>query len=586
MPITIQGTTNVKMGFAPGAEDARKLLFDVTKNLQGKSGSLKLMHTTDAERDMSFERKSWYQFGTRGENKLANTATFVSNLFQAAYQGGIDKMPPGEAKDAKQQALKELIRDFTATVESKGFTFGKNTMRKFFNRAEEAFTNVDHRLSIDPESDMNKDVMFQPRPEVAQQPLENKPLQDGQKKEATFGQLKNPKDLLMSFGGSVKVLQENVIQEPVLKILPPFHSVQDASLTQCINKGTGANLQTAKTLGEGSNGVVYKAINNEGEDVCIKVAKNRMSSALKVDPSLRNFDATAIYLNSKGGVPGVSTPTSLFVLAQKGQGQPVYHHVPLGNPQAAKKYLRELTQKNEVVNVVGMEMPFAVGADPAALRDKGQLTAGDRKEISKQLLGTMSKLHDRGLVDRDYKPENLLYDRNEKTLTKIDSSFMTKLSSNPQKNVRDTLFLGTPAYFCQRKLDQGGYGPEVDMYEGAMSLMDLKYGEAFTDAAFSRFTNVHTRNLREPQAFTSFQAKNPNQSYLRNLLGYAATQGADVKQILSDLDKNDPETKYYEKMFEVAMKSQRAPGAGKGRSEVYADYYQQMNQLKQDPWVN
>ena len=42
------------------AEQAKALLSQIETQVAGKSGVLKLIHTTK-DRDMAFERKSWYQ---------------------------------------------------------------------------------------------------------------------------------------------------------------------------------------------------------------------------------------------------------------------------------------------------------------------------------------------------------------------------------------------------------------------------------------------------------------------------------------------------------------------------------------------
>ena len=62
------------------AEQARTLLSQIETQVAGKSGVLKLMHTTK-DLDMAFERKSWYQAIARRQSKMENTAQALKILY-------------------------------------------------------------------------------------------------------------------------------------------------------------------------------------------------------------------------------------------------------------------------------------------------------------------------------------------------------------------------------------------------------------------------------------------------------------------------------------------------------------------------
>lgn len=63
--------------------DATATLNQITTQIQGKSGVLKLMHTSK-DRDMVFERKSGYQFWARRSGKMEQTAQALRTLYQQA----------------------------------------------------------------------------------------------------------------------------------------------------------------------------------------------------------------------------------------------------------------------------------------------------------------------------------------------------------------------------------------------------------------------------------------------------------------------------------------------------------------------
>ena len=65
------------------AQSARTLLSQIETQVAGKSGVLKLMHTSK-DQDMVFERKSWYQAIARRQNKMDQTATALKTLYEKA----------------------------------------------------------------------------------------------------------------------------------------------------------------------------------------------------------------------------------------------------------------------------------------------------------------------------------------------------------------------------------------------------------------------------------------------------------------------------------------------------------------------
>jgi hypothetical protein len=66
------------------ADDARKVLQGLETQVRGKGGILKLMHTTSQDRDMVFERKSWWQAIARRSSKAENTAQALKTLYRQA----------------------------------------------------------------------------------------------------------------------------------------------------------------------------------------------------------------------------------------------------------------------------------------------------------------------------------------------------------------------------------------------------------------------------------------------------------------------------------------------------------------------
>ena len=587
MPITIPGTTQVKLAHLPSAEGARQLLFDVSKNLQGKAGSLKLTNTTVSTRDMAFERK----IGKQNDLKFRNTATYVSNLFEAAYRDDIiARSATPEDRATKEQQLDNLIQEFTAHVEGKGFNFGKTTMRDFFNRAEQEFTNDAERLTVVAgrrNQAANAFVARPPAPVAQQDAAETIPeinshgsLVPQQPSHVAVNPQIEP-DIIENLPDLIALPNPLGPSRPVVIPLPLFKATSAPTMDRVIEESTSQQLVNLKKLGAGGMGDVYKIKDAGGNDFILKVEKKDGSRS---EESLRKGEVVAVYLNSANGrnIPGFVRPTDLYVMT--GTKAPHsstltnknFHHIPLDNLAAAKNHLRELHRNNDVVRVVGSIMPLAKGQSLDKIDLKAPSQAGHRKEIGQQMLRTMGMHNKRGFVDRDYKPANGMYDTATRLYTKIDNGLMVKLSSNPAKNVFASGESGTRIYLAPQKLQGKAYGPEVDLYEGAMGLMEIKYGPDFLRAALER---------SKGQEFEAYRARHPEQTYLFSLMTWAGRRGHDVKNILAHLKSNDPETKLYERLFEVSLNAKHSTDKSGGRNTVYAEYFKGLDAVLQDPWL-
>lgn len=670
MALEIANTARNKPNFdaaqiQTGAGNARKLLHDLTVKVQDKSGSIKLMHTTDGSQNMAFERKSWWQFGTRKDTKMANTAKYVETLFREAYQPLVDSMPEGPNKTAKQEQLDNLIQNFQTHVAGKSNLFGKTTMRVFFNRAEKEFVGEGQRSNIKAKGTQEA---FKPNAldEANVVPLQNEGhpnnqsfgpalLIPDQNQEPNIGQgvipnedhnpfqpiFKNnveneqnePKQINVQTFGPEQLIQEqnqepNIIQNPIPLIAEPL--IQEQPLQDNLNQPILINPQirqipefkpsvaeskdkiiknllqdaNVEMIGEGSFGQVFKVERPGMPTTCLKLATGDVSSVSLIpkNGNLRNYDASVIYMNSENGlkIPHVARPTALIVKTiNHGSKRYQYHRVPLENYGEAKKYLRKLARNNQYAIIRGSEMPMAPGKEVDKIDLKGTANAVHRQAIGKQLMEYVSESHKMGIIDRDHKPENLIYDKGEKKLTKIDLGMQTKLSSNPRKNPISDQFCGTPSYMSTFK--SGQYGPDADLFEAGMSLMHVKYGNEFLDIANSRFSALNMKgnlmnNLlqtrgRESTTFGKYRndPNNAHKSYLQCLVEYSRKDTLQERriaaQILDDLKKGDPETKFYEQIFETSTKSSMINDTTQGRKTVFADYYQKLDNLMQNQWI-
>ncbi len=92
--------------------------------MAGKEGVLKLMHTTDQNRKMTFELKSWYQRIERRDSKMENTSAYLKGLFSQALEGC----------DEADKTL--LLGDLDTYLESRKNQFGSKSLVAFVDKLE------------------------------------------------------------------------------------------------------------------------------------------------------------------------------------------------------------------------------------------------------------------------------------------------------------------------------------------------------------------------------------------------------------------------------------------------------------------
>jgi serine/threonine protein kinase len=604
MPFEIHDTDGVRLGqFQPATEDARELLFDITKNLQGRSGVLRLVQPPEGK--MACERATWSPFGIRGGAAQLDTTRFVQKLFYSAYQPAIDRLSEGEEKIKKQQLLDQLVVDFTRTAGEKDHLFGKATLRTFFNRAEQELTSELDRLEVAEGRAAQDNNRFLPRI-VEDKAADSQPSvvpdidhfdQAGNYHPHVVVHQPNQElpNLQSVHPQQDHLPQPLLIQQPVVvRLLPPFTPTKNASSTTLFQSITGLDLRSAKSFDEGGMGEVFEVPSQNGtapqifKKLLIKYDSDITKSLIAND--LRNMDGTSIYLQSGSqSIPGLVAATDIFIAAfENNSGVAEYHHVPLNNPPEAKRYLREL-QKNNSIAVVGQLMPKAKGRslDGLDLTGPSPERVAHRQAIAQQMMTTLHAYTKRGFADRDIKPDNLIYDEGTRTLAKIDNGLMVKFSKDPSKRSFGKGPSGTSCYLAPQKFSK--YGPEVDAYELAMTLAEIKYGRDFIDAASERYANPRKLSggidpnyakYRNQPAFSKgtefvFLAKFA-QSKKRHKI---------MDQVQDDLKKNDPEAKFIEKLMEISFTKPNFAAPG-GRQEIYADYYRNLDDLMNDPYLN
>ena len=190
-------------------------------------------------------------------------------------------------------------------------------------------------------------------------------------------------------------------------------------------------------------------------------------------PERRNLAVAAMV---KSDVPELITPSVYVIRENKANtAEPRYHAVSGG--QKLKAWAR-LQDPSSDFRVETMIMPKAAGKEPLAFGTrtdpKINLKPADLQPLANAGLQALKNMARHGFVHGDIKPENMLWDSESRTLKIIDTDAMYKFSSKPgSSGVNGSVAQGTPFYAhpLQGATNQP-LGAGRDLFALGMSLLE------------------------------------------------------------------------------------------------------------------
>jgi len=218
-----------------------------------------------------------------------------------------------------------------------------------------------------------------------------------------------------------------------------------------------------RSLGSGGFGEVYLARNESGEEVAVKVLRPEMSQD---EESKKRFFREIQVLCT------LNHPN-------------IIHIYDWGEHQGA----------------VYLAMEYLEGETLSALLERvGRLNSSQVSWILQQLTAALASLHERGLVHRDIKPDNVFLQGNGR-LKLMD--FGTALSADLTRATQTGMALGTPAYMAPEQL-AGQLNPASDQYAlGVLLFVCLTGRKPFEglDAVSVAYAHAHQDPPRPSQVF-------------------------------------------------------------------------------------
>jgi len=217
-----------------------------------------------------------------------------------------------------------------------------------------------------------------------------------------------------------------------------------------------AGYRIERQLGEGATGVVYAARASDGAAVAVKVLRPELAA----DGILQ-----ARFLREARLARGISSPHVVPILDVGDNGGMTYLVLPL----------------------------YPGGSLAGRLADGGPLRVDETIDISAELGRGLDELHRGGIVHRDVKPSNVLFDADGRAAL---SDFGLARAVDSTRLTTDGQLLGTPHYLAPELIEGEEATAASDVYAFGCLLYECVAGEP--PFAAMRLTELGFAHLAEP----------------------------------------------------------------------------------------
>ena len=230
----------------------------------------------------------------------------------------------------------------------------------------------------------------------------------------------------------------------------------------------GPRYKIQKMLGEGGMGAVYKAQDIELDRT---VALKLIRPGLAMDANVAARFKQELLLASK----------------------------------VSHKNILRIHDLGDANGVKFISMAYVEGQDlHQVLLDHGKLPLDRALKLAKQMCSALEAAHAEGVVHRDFKPQNILLDKNEQVYV-TDFGLAKSLEADAGLS-RSGEFLGTPRYMAPEQVEGRGIDHRVDIYALGLILYEMLTG----DVPFHADSTIQLMYKRVNEAPKSPKELNPD----------------------------------------------------------------------------
>ncbi|HEY9851521.1 MAG TPA: serine/threonine-protein kinase [Leptolyngbyaceae cyanobacterium] len=227
-----------------------------------------------------------------------------------------------------------------------------------------------------------------------------------------------------------------------------------------------------KVLGKGGFGKTFLAVDEHNGAKCV-IKQLLLSPQVQNDPAqlqtyIRLFEREAKQLAELGIHPQIPTLFDYLEQGLEKANQPAYLQ--------GQKYLYLIQE-------------FIEGQDLLEeLIQQGAYNEKQVREFLKELLLVLKFIHDKNVIHRDIKPQNIMRRKSDRQLVLIDFGIAKEFTTTNSGQVGTTasILIGTPGYAPKEQVQYGKVYPATDLYSLAASCIHL-------------LTRIPPHNLYDPQ---------------------------------------------------------------------------------------
>ncbi|MBD2184756.1 serine/threonine-protein kinase [Aerosakkonema funiforme] len=227
-----------------------------------------------------------------------------------------------------------------------------------------------------------------------------------------------------------------------------------------------------KVLGKGGFGKTFLAVDEHNGDKCVikqlLVPPEVQNNPAQLQTYIRLFEREAKQLAELGIHPQIPTLFDYLEQGLEKANQSAYLQ--------SQKYLYLIQE-------------FIEGQDLLEeLTQQGAFNEKQIREFLKELLPVLKFIHDKNVIHRDIKPQNIMRRKSDRQLVLIDFGIAKEFTTtySGQAGTTVSVLVGTPGYAPKEQVQYGKVYPATDLYSLAASCIHL-------------LTRIPPHNLYDPQ---------------------------------------------------------------------------------------
>jgi tetratricopeptide (TPR) repeat protein/predicted Ser/Thr protein kinase len=228
------------------------------------------------------------------------------------------------------------------------------------------------------------------------------------------------------------------------------------------------------------------------------------------------------------------------------------------------KNILRIHDLGDAAGVKFISMAYVEGQDlHQLLIDNGKLPVERAMKIARQLCAALDAAHAEGVVHRDFKPQNILLDKNEQVYV-TDFGLAKSLESDAGLS-RSGEFLGTPRYMAPEQVEGRGIDHRVDLYALGLILYEMLTG----DVPFHADSTIQLMYKRVNETPKSPKDLNPDlpdwlvRVVMKCLERYPDNRYQSASEILSDLDSATAPAKSGARTMQITLPQQLSIPGGR-----------------------